>query len=389
MMRSPLSHAPGQNFEILTPAQQFLVSPFERFGFVSSFITVTGLGWFFIWIVLRTAQDPLLPADAVQRGLLSAVVIGFVSGMVISAMQWLVLRRYLSDWLWILASATGYVLLTITLETWWAMVSQALAIPEVAALLERLSPIAAVLIPALIRAVLAAFSALWLGVAQWFLLRQYTSNSRWWIGVPSIAVLISSILVALGSSLATVYPIAFAPSVLAAIVLGGTQAIALCALQRHQSRDRAQSSSSLLATAPEILNYGQIQRLGRLLHRRLNLAWVSEHLHKKPLTYLVGITKYGAVAAFQPMHQAAFEQVDQVPLADLMDADLERRTGQTETLARFEVTFLPSGSLNVVSWRGFPLLWLAIGLLGVALLLSAIAPWLVAFVQMGIKAFLR
>lgn len=377
-MRSPLSPS-HQAMPGLTPAQPFLIPPFERFRFTLSFILATGLGWLLIWLVLRSIQDPLMPISAANQGLLSTFVVGFVSGIVVSATQWLALRRYVPDWLWILAGATGYVLLTITVEAWWRWIEQAMGLPEVVALADRLSPTAIGLISTTLRVGLTATCALWLGITQWLFLRQYTQSSSWWLGVPAIAVLLSSGFVALSAGLLSLgVRLPLEPSVLAAGVLGTTQAIALCLLQKRVNL-AGRDSTSPLAIAPEILNYGTVQTLARQLQRRLNLAWTSEHLNDDSLTYLVGVTQTGAIAAYRPINSPAVEQLNQIPLPELADADA-KHAETAEPLARFEVTFLPSGSLQVNAWRGVPLGWLAVSMLvavtGLSAIVAAAIEWL-------------
>lgn len=356
---------------------QFLVPPFERFRFTLLFIVATGFGWFLIWLVLRSLQDPLLPTPMQTRGLLSSLVVGFVSGIVVSSTQWLVLRRYIADWLWIVAGATGYVLLTVTLESWSGWLAQALALPEVTALAERVSPIVMTATSGVLHTLLAALCAIWLGWLQWLFLRQYTQSSIWWIFVPAIAVILSSSLISLSIVLFSVNIILpLEANVLAAGVLGSTQAIMFCLLQKKERLFSPDGRRSLLAVSPEIVNYGEVQGLGRELYERLNLVWIYRQITKQPLLYWVGVTTKGAVAAYQPMNTAAVEQLKHSPLQDLLEADQPKRENQIEPLALFEVTFLPSGRLRVKAWRGTPLSWLAVSLLIGVLALSSSAAYL-------------
>lgn len=373
-MRLSLS-SPDQLGSTARFSYQFLIPPFERFRFTMLFILATGLGWFLIWFVLRSLQDPLLPNPTQTRGLLSALVVGFVSGIVVSSTQWLVLRRYLSDWLWIVAGATGYVLLTITLESWSGWLTQVLALPEVMALAERFSPTVMAVVSGTLHTLLAALCAIWLGWLQWLFLRQYTQSSLWWILVPAIAVLISSGLVGLSVvlfSMQVMLPLE--PNVLAAGILGSTQAITFCLLQKKERPFSLDGRRSLLAVSPEILDYGDVQGLARELYERINLVWIYRQATKLPLVYWVGVTAKGAIAVYQAMNAAAMDHAKHSPLQDLLEADQSKRQRAVEPLALFEVTFLPSGRLRVHAWRGTPLSWLAISLLiGVLALSSSVA----------------
>ncbi len=361
---------------------QHLIPPFERIQFTGLFVLATGVGWFLIGLILRSVQDPTLvnyPALGNYlegKGLLSALVTGFVSGMVVSATQWLVLRRYLPDWLWILAGATGYVLLTTTLEAWWGWIGQAMILPEVIALAEKASPQTIVVLAGLIRTLLAAVCSIWLGVAQWLLLRQYTRSSRWWIWVPSIAVIVSALFIAFGAGLVLLkvnFPLDV--NVLGAGILGTTQAIALCAL--HRRSNSARSLPTTFTTAPEIVNYNQVNRLGKRLHQHLNDAWTSEHLNQDALNYSVAVTEIGAIATYKAINQAAIDQVQQTPLPKLVIPEvLNPESGIAPPLAQFDVTFLPSGKLQVRPWNGVPLLWITTGMLTVILAASALTAYL-------------
>jgi hypothetical protein len=338
------------------------------------FILATGLGWFLVWFLLRSVQDPLMPAQAIQRGLVSALVTGLVSGLVVSALQWLVLRRYLADWLWILTSTTGYVLLTVTLEAAWNNIGILTTAPPVVDFFEGLSPALVVFAASGLRVILTAISAFWLGLTQWLFLRQYTRSSWWWLGVPSISVLLSSsfaVLSVLLLSAGVKLPLEI--NVLAAGILGTTQAISLCTLKKRTVNLALPDHNSPLVAAPEILDYNLVQSLARQLQFRLNKAWTTEHLNVDSLIYLVGVTQDGAIAAYSPINYPAIEQLHEIPLPELTHADQPKHRDRSEPLARFEVTFLPSGSLQIHAWRGVPLLWVAMSMLMIVLSSSAIA----------------
>jgi hypothetical protein len=283
-----------------------------------------------------------------------------------------VLQSYLSDWLWILAGATGYVLLTFSLETWWGWVGQILTWPEVITLVNKFSPMAMPLVSGILRMVLTMFCSLWLGLAQWVVLRQYVRSSGWWIWVPSIAVLISSIFAACNTLLPHlgIY-LPLETNVLGAGILGLTQAIAFCTLRKN---NQLVSHGNLFPNIPEILDYGKLQSLAKQLHRQLKQSWIIKHPYPVSLTYQVAVTDRGAIAAYQPVNQPAVEQINHTPLPDLTVPESGQPiNGKPPALARFEVTFLPSGNLQIQAWRGVPLVWIAIGMLIMVLAISAIA----------------
>jgi hypothetical protein len=376
-MRSPL---PSPTIP-LAPSQQFLIPPHERLRFCLLFIVATGCGWGLIALLLHSIHDPIVQSYLAEQSLLASFVTGFVSGMIVSATQWLVLRRYLPDWLWILASAVGYMLLVTTLEAGWGWIALVLSLEPVTAWLNGLSPWALPMLSAGLRVGGTAICALWLGAAQWLLIRHYTRSSSWWVMVPAIAVLVSGLGMGASALLPMVHVLLpLHPSVLGAGILGTTQAIAACLLWRKGAAT-AGDQRHPLAIAPEILGYGQVQTLSRELHRQLNLAWTHEHVYTEPLTYVVGVTDGGAIAAYRPIGSVALNQAAQTPLPSMVIPELTKRAnGDAQPLARFNVSFLPSGSLKISPWRGIPLLWLACGLLTAIVVLSASVAYVAALI---------
>jgi hypothetical protein len=369
LTRSPIPLTPPS--VIQSPTQQLLIPPFERSRFTVHFVVATGLGWFLISLVLHSVQAPL---GLNQQGLLGAFVTGLVSGLMVSTCQWLVLRRHLPDWLWILASTTGYVLLTLMLESWWGWFGQLLNYPLVADWVSDVPATTMAIASAMIRTLIAAVSALWLGLTQWLFLRQYTRSNRWWIGLPSLAVLLSATLASLNLLLPTAaLNLALDANVLGAGILGITQAIGFCALYKQARPERLEIPASPVALAPELLNYNQVKSLKKRLNQQLNQSWTTEHLNEEVLTYRVGVTENGAIVGYTPINLPAIEQVHQTPLPSLTVPEAYAVNGKRPPVARFEVSFLPSGRLQIRSWRGSPLVWVAAEMLILVVVGSAIA----------------
>ena len=146
----------------------------------------------------------------------------------------------------------------------------------------------------------------------------------------------------------------------------------ICNLKKRLVNVTLREHDSPLLVAPEIVDYGLVHALAEQLQHRLNSAWTTEHLNDDSLTYLVGVTQTGAIAAYSPINLPAVEQVHEIPLPALTDADRLRRQDAIEPLAHFEVTFLPSGSLQINAWCGVPLMKVAWSMLIATLSLSAI-----------------
>lgn len=347
---------------------QFLIPPFDRLKFTLLYVLATGFGWLLVEGILGSLRTPFISAFWQPQGMLGTLVMGLVSGLILGATQWLVLRRYVPDWLWILANAAGYVLFMITLQGWRDTIFARLA---------TLSSQNLFWIGGLIGVILAVLCAVWLGFAQWLVLRAYAKPSWGWIFVPSIAILLAFSLFA-GSLLLSQagFFLPLDARVLGAGAFGTTQAIALCFLSKRTT-GTFYAPNSLLATAPEMLDYGKVQSLVEPLERRLNQAWNQEISSDRPLIYQIGVDETGAIAAYESLDQSALDHADQTPLPDLLRSPIE--PGGVEPpppLARFQITFLPSGSLEIISWRGIPLLWIGFGMIITVILVAAIAGYL-------------
>jgi len=357
--------------------QRFLIPPFDRLKFTILFVLANGLGWLLVILVLRPLQNSALSASWQEGEILGTVVSGFVSGLVIGAMQWLAIRRYVPSWLWIIASSAGYVILMTVLQGWRLFLRELFQNGTISGLLRGLPPTSLLVLVGVTGVIFTALCTIWLGLAQWLVLRRYAGPSWGWVFVPSIAVLLSSSLFSIKTFLLALK--VFLPldaGVLGAGVLGITQAIALSALQRREKAPNTQNN--FLATAPEILSFRQVRILATRLRKQLKQAWRKEVLSDRPLTYTVGVDKEGTILAYEPANQPTTDFKGQTPLSQLIRSpETPSADVNSQPLTRFQVTFMPSGKLKLLSWRGVPLAWIAIGMLTAIILASAIVPSLI------------
>ncbi|WP_421654519.1 hypothetical protein [Leptothermofonsia sp. ETS-13] len=353
--------------------QQFLILPFNRLRFTILFVIATGLGGVLVESILGPLQKTGLPAFWQSQGMLGTFVSGLVFGLIVGAVQWLVLRQYVAEPLWILANTVGYVLFLTTSQGWNNLIGRMMMIKSIPVGQNDLPVQLVFFAMSGFGVILAAISAIWLGLAQWLVLRQYARSGWGWVFVPPIAQVLSFILLS-SSFLLSMLQIPLFPhtGVLRAGVLGTVEAIALCALSKkfYQPPD---VDSAGLASTPELLDYRRVQSLANQLKRQLNYTWNGEMNCDRPLTYLVGVNEAGAIAAYEAMNQPAQDNVNQTPLPNLLTVLPERsETDPPQPLAKFQVAFLPSGSLEVISWRGIPLLWIGLGMLVAVYGVSAI-----------------
>lgn len=375
-MRSQSHPLSIPEFRRATTVQKYWVPPTERLPFALLFVLATGLGAFLVRFGLHTLHTPIVPAFWQPSGLMSAFISGFVSGTLIGATQWLVLRRYLPDWLWILATIAGYVILMPILHTWQRLVLEQL-MPLMAGLpwFDALPAAVILTMQSIIGIGLAAICSVWLGFMQWLVLRQYAKPSWGWIYVPAIAILFAGGLLLLRLLIPPLASLSLAMEVFTPGIIGATEAIACCTLHRKFSPTGAMPSP--LVTAPEIRRHRQLKPLMQRLYAQLSQIWQTELEIDRPLSYWVGVNSAGTIVDYEPQHLLAAEQIGQTPLPILTDtASYRDQAGNPQPLARLQVSFLPAGQLQVRSCRGFSLLGLAILLLGLVIVASAIASYL-------------
>jgi hypothetical protein len=366
-MRSPSSPLANDTSSPAIRSQHFLVPPFQRLRFILLFSLASWLGALLVYLLLRQWRGLALPLFLREETLVGMLVYGVVAGMILGAMQWLVLRRYVPDWSWILATATGYTIWLTTLQGWRKLLDPVLlnssfySNPTNLAALTDLAG----------STILAAVCAIWLGLTQWLVLRHYVRSSWVWVFVPSLALVVTGLLASL--NLLFVFarsPLHLNVAVLNAGLFSVIQALALCSLQKRNHTD-AISINRILANAPELMNYQRVQRLSRQLRLQLSQAWLNELSADRVLKYLVGVDERGAIVAYEPMNQIALDYSHQTPLPAL--AIPPEDNAELPPLAHYQVTFLPPAKLKIMPWRGIPLLWIGIGLVAILLIVSAIA----------------
>ncbi len=355
---------------------KYLVEPTNRFTFALLFMLATAISWLLVGLALRPLQSPNLPLLLQPNSLLSAFVSGIVAGMMVGALQWLVLRWVAPDWLWIITSIAGYSLSMTGIQAWQGWLQ---AHGNRFAFLAGLAPSAV----SLFSVGLTAICMIWLGLLQWLLLRHYARPSWVWIFVPAIAVIVSSLFVGFYQLLPVqrwLSAAEFSAQVygLAASLVGWTQAITLCTLRRRTAFP-LRLENPLLLEAPEITQTAQVRRLARRLFNQLNRTWEGEVNCERPTSYLVGVTESGAIAAYEPENSLAADYAVHTPLPTLVTPPpVPPKTEVYPSLARLQVTFLPSGSLLVHDLKGVALLDLAWKLL----LVSIGFGWLVGFLRL-------
>ncbi|HLO86549.1 MAG TPA: hypothetical protein VK203_16335 [Nostocaceae cyanobacterium] len=218
----------------------FLIPLSQRRRSIIQFTFITILGWVVGGIVstlLEKSLVQILPnavlLEPLTKNLLAKSLNSIVFAVIFAAFQAFVLRRYISSWLWLLATCVGW-LLANSVSTTWINYILAIAVSTN----KNLSP-KAIFFWGFMSTFAYILSAIWLGICQWLVLRLYTKNSGLWIFLPSLAFLCISFLVLLLSQLEPLLPNSYQTVILywseqffTALILGIIPALGLCKLKR-------------------------------------------------------------------------------------------------------------------------------------------------------------
>lgn len=352
--------------------RQLLIPLSKRLKFVVFFTLITGLGYLVGASISRSLTHQFDPIAfhhnkiywafvSLQRNEVSGSFInGAIQGAIIGIGQWVLLRRYLPSWLWIVATSIGHgfsLFMLILCNIWFLSVFPQ---PE--------KSTAFFIILNFFLAIIKIFCFVLLGLAQLLVIRQEVKCPWWWTFVPVMGNLVGILV-----SLIFLLPFIFTPQgyssiwftvlvqpLIVPVILGGTmgatEAISLSTLSKKASNIKFSSDlvpNSLLTLAPEITDSRQIKILSKKLFTQINQAWKTETTSVQDLIYLVAMSQDGSILSYQPINQAAVDYMNQIPLADLVDTSSLPSPDRTyqEPLAKFQVVFIPPGSIKIRSWR--------------------------------------
>ncbi|AHJ29806.1 hypothetical protein PN465_03805 [Nodularia spumigena CS-584] len=230
---------------------KLLIPRSHRQKFFFQFTLMTVLGWVVGGIASIGLEKSILgglpPADSFHW----AKILGnIVFAVVFAADQALVLRRYISGRLWILATSIGWLIANSVAIAWINYISSIAnsfnqgVSPELAFIWGFLSTFSYIL------------TGIWLGFCQWLALRRYVKQAWLWIFLPSVSFFLISIFVWLLSLVQDLIPevnrtpiLYWSEQTFTAIILGVIPAIGLCTLKRNSHRPTKSSSSSTLSNS--------------------------------------------------------------------------------------------------------------------------------------------
>jgi hypothetical protein len=360
---------PAYNF---INAQQLLIKPSERLQFIllfiiSSFIYFIISYWIFYYLNLNQSWQ-LISVDG-------------ISGVILGVIQWLILRKYIPDWRWVLVVAINSALFALIQEAISPWLN--LSFPKTT---EPILPLPVLISISFFSTVVGT---LIYGCLQWYIIQPYVRKAKWWIFLPFLVVLVAwgidrfNFIIIMspirnmgGSFTVTMIDLVikffrYLSFVLMPIAL----AFGFCCLRQKPGQDRPILISEL-AAAPDISHYWQLKKNREILYLTISKRWQTElSPDSPPLRYLIGVDQGHTPIIYEAMDQISLEQVTQTPLPELFVP--QQQAGLNDSistaLAKFQVTFTPPGSVKVVSVRGIPLFWLGVMVFAMVLGLSLLS----------------
>ena len=229
-----------------------LIPRSQRQSFFIQFLILTLLGWVvggIASIALEKTIVETIPPSIFQQhltwySLAKSFSTNLIFALIFGADQAIVLRGYLSGWLWLLATCFGW-LIANSVSTGWISYVNAIAASSNLTLSANQTVILGIL-----STFLYIFSGIWLGFCQFLVLRRYTTNAWWWNFLPSVSFFFISILIWLLSLVQDFIPEANRTQILylsgqgfTAVILGVVPAIGLCRLKKSPHINGISSSS--------------------------------------------------------------------------------------------------------------------------------------------------
>jgi hypothetical protein len=348
-------------------AQKLLIKPFDRLQFVFLYVFASFLGTQFAEIGM---QQPWFANNNDDYQLLYTLFGGLALGGFLGLFQWLVIRKYIPEPQWILATVTYYCLVAIARVFWVGKFETLDSQP-----FRDVGQMILLSLSSLSWWILNAFIY---GYAQHYVVSPYIRKFRWWLWVTSISFVFQMI----GFPLTIVIVVhllrlRIRDQTFFLMTFALIQAIAFCFLYRKSSLNDNEdptldpvNPSFNLAIAPDLTNFWQIRSIQKKFDRKLSKIWRTDLEGNEDLTYWVGVDRQGQLVACVPRSQAAVDRLSETPLISLGNSSAD---GLNQPIAKFNVTFSPPCLMRMESCRGIPRRWLAlgmaIGILGISLLL--------------------
>lgn len=352
--------------------RELLIEPCDRLRFAIPFMlltTVTLWGSFLLFSRLHLITGATLQSVIGSGGI----------GAILGAVEWAVLRQYIPDARWIVASAVGAMITRggsqiihyELLQFLQSLVMQGSSTAKT--LMDAFSEPS--IQASLLSSLLATPVDLGVGLLGWLILRCYVAQISWWLIFPLFVHCLSLALSTLYFFLDPTYGTAWGLNtrVLWIGIYELAFAVAFCVMIRGRGQS-LRTPVSAFEAAPEVKNFQIIRTLSNHLRRQIDRFWISELSCGEPLIYLLSVNQSGAVVRVQPASVISADQISQTPIPQLMALN-ENITLNPEPLARFVVTFNPLGSFRLKSCRSISIVELISVLILLLLFLSFYPLW--------------
>jgi Domain of unknown function (DUF4335) len=99
-----------------------------------------------------------------------------------------------------------------------------------------------------------------------------------------------------------------------------------------------------------------VKDLSQKFYTTVRQRWGGKPNFDRDLKYRVAINKDGAIADYEPLNQVAYDYARETPLPQLLQSAYGSNLvapNTKEPLAHFQLTFQPSGKLEIAPWRGY------------------------------------
>lgn len=324
---TPTTTPVNRNLYLLIP-----ISEQRRFLILFTLMTAVGLVvGISINELLLNLNNPPFSQYASYRGML-IFLNNLIVGTSLGVTQWLILRKYIPGWWWIVATSVGW---SISAVFAWASFNQ-------------------------IGGALNSIFYIWLGITGWLLLRRNVFAAKWWLFVAPFSVYVfkltgAIIFLVMQVNLNPVSPVpSFAviliQKIFGAVPLGCIQALSLCIFRKKTDKKYARFISQLdfpLFSATEITNSSQIEALSQKLHNKIERAWHKKNNLNQKLIYIVAIAPDGSIVFYHPVNQPAINNINLTPLPYLVESQYSGGAAVEQSVARFRVAFTPKGGIEI------------------------------------------
>ncbi|TAE55565.1 MAG: DUF4335 domain-containing protein [Nostocales cyanobacterium] len=106
----------------------------------------------------------------------------------------------------------------------------------------------------------------------------------------------------------------------------------------------------------KITDTSTVKELEQKLYNTIRQNWSVTPTFNRELQYRVAVNKIGVIADYEPLNQVAFDYFRETPLPQMFQSVYGSNVAAAnnkEPLAHFQVTFKPSGTLEVMPWEGY------------------------------------